>query len=90
MNKGKVNKFRGLRADRFKQVMKEHGATVDDIFEEVKRTEGGSLFSDDIERLVNGECSRETKWFTVGDIYAICSAVNVSADYLLGLSDKVN
>lgn len=78
---------RKFRADRFREVMDAHGATVDDIVEIAKRatTSGFYLNADNYRKIASGEI-----YPGIAALIYICEAVNVSADYLLGLSEKVN
>ena len=83
-----MEEYKGFRADRLKKAMEENGATVDDIakslYEEFGLTEMDFAYA----------CAEK---YTYADNYnipaqeliAVCKAVNVSADYLLGLSDEM-
>ena len=83
-----MKEFKGFRTDRLKKAMEENGATVKDIakslYPEVDFIEM-TFACDYVKELINkDDCSVPTS-----EIIAVCKAVNVSADYLLGLSDEM-
>ncbi len=80
-----MKEFKGFRADRLRKAMKENGATIKDIKKEMEKNFNISHILDShIENVVAGKDIPLN-----GDIFVICKVVNVSADYLLGLSDEM-
>ena len=82
-----MKEFTGFRGDRLREAMKENGASLNDIAEVLKHIKGLLWGQDEKHHLfgvVNGGV-----YPTNVEIFAICKAVNVSADYLLGLSDEM-
>lgn len=82
-----MSEFKGFRADRLREAMKENGADFEDICEEMKKN--FYLLWDEsdicyIRRIISGESL--PGYF---EFYSICKAVGCSADYLLGLKDEM-
>ncbi len=82
-----MGKYKGFRADRLKEAMKENGATFEYICE-VMRKEFYLLWDESeknyIRKIVNGEIPPR-----IVELFTICGAVGCSADYLLGLKDEM-
>ena len=78
--------YKGFRADRLRKAMKENGATVEDIAgaEDEEETLLNDLYFQRFYELVDG-----IGFPSISELYKICKYVNVSADYLLGLSDDM-
>ena len=80
--------IKGFRADMLKKAMKENEATIEDIAkslqEEFGCTDMEFAYACAETYTYADNCNIPTL-----DLYAICKAVNVSADYLLGLSDEM-
>ena len=79
--------YEGFRADRLKKAMTENEAAFEDMCEEMRKDL--DLFWEEsdreyLRRIINGKAIPG-----LFDIFTICKAVNVSADYLLGLSDEM-
>lgn len=87
--------FRGFRVDRLREAMKENGATFEDIVKSLCKAFELTDMDFARECAKNLMCSDNydisTGGFSVvcNDLYSICRVVNVSADYLLGLSDEM-
>lgn len=82
-----MSEFKGFRADRLREAMKENGAAFEDICEGMKKYFYLLWNESDVSYLrgiMNGN-------FTPGvfEIFAICNTVGCSADYLLGLKDEM-
>lgn len=84
-----LNVSKGIfRADRLREVMDAHGATVDDIAEVAKKyTTYNRYHNPEAYRRIAAGVKLYPNIF---ELAYICEAVNVSADYLLGLSERVN
>ena len=79
--------YRGFRADRLKEAMKENGATFEDICEGMRRDFYLLWVESDINyirRIVNGKTPPG-----IAELFTICEVVGCSADYLLGLKDEM-
>ncbi len=82
-----MSEFKGFRADRLREVMKENGATFEDICEEMKKdfyllwVESEKNY---LRKIVNGEIPPR-----IIEVFTICKVVGCSADYLLGLKDEM-
>ncbi len=83
-----MEKYKGFRADRLREAMKENGATVDDIANALYE-EFGLQEMDFAYMCAKGLVHKDDYNIPAGELIAICKAVNVSADYLLGLSDEM-
>lgn len=83
-----MKEYTGFRADRLREAMKENGAAIEDIAkslqEEFGYTDMEFAYACAETYTYADNCNIPTL-----DLYAICKAVNVSADYLLGLSDEM-
>ena len=84
-----MEEYKGFRADRLKKAMKENGAAVEDIAKSLYEVFGLT------EMDFACECAETLIYsnghdISAGELYAACKAANVSADYLLGLSDEIN
>ncbi len=84
-----MKEFKGFRVDRLRKAMNENGSTVEDIakslFEEADLIIEKNFAYGYAENLIHGEIYD----ISGSEFYAVCKAVNVSADYLLGLSDEM-
>ena len=79
--------YRGFRADRLKEAMKENGATFEDICEGMRRDFYLLWVGSDINYIrgiINGKALPG-----ILELYSICKTVGCSADYLLGLKDEM-
>ena len=82
-----MSEFKGFMADRLKRAMAENGADIEDICEEMKKDFYLLWEESDrnyIRRIINGKSLPG-----IFELFTICKAVNVSADYLLGISDEM-
>ena len=80
-----MKEYTGFRADRLREAMKENGATIEDILKELEKIYG-ALWQENY-HIRNVIAGKDVPLNV--DVFAICKAVNVSADYLLGLSDEM-
>ena len=83
-----MEEYKGFRADRLKKAMEENGATVEDIAKSLYEVFGLT------EMDFACECAETLIYsnghdISAGELYAACKAVNVSSDYILGLSDEM-
>ena len=72
-----MKEFKGFRADRLREAMKENGATIEDIAVKLHEIDK-YLGYKETEGLINGCLTPKD----INHLVAICKAVNVSADYL--------
>ena len=83
-----MSEFKGFRTDRLKKAMTENEVTIEDIAKSFY--EVFELTDMDFAR----GCAKSLMYsdnynIPAGELYSVCKAVNVSADYLLGLSDEM-
>ncbi len=79
-----MEEYKGFRADRLKKAMEENGVTAEDIANTIAQ----------VDRHIGIECVKDivterNPYVSLYILCLICKAVNVSADYLLGLSDEM-
>ena len=83
-----MSEFKGFRADRLKKAMTENEVTVEDKAKSLYKV---FEFTD---MDFASDCAKSLMYsdnynIPIGVLYSACKAVNVSADYLLGLSDEM-
>ena len=83
-----MKEYTGFRADRLKKAMKENGATIEDIAKSL-REEFGNIRLDFAYMCEEWLIRKDDYNIPARELIAVCKAVNVSADYLLGLSDEM-
>lgn len=83
-----MKEYKGFRADRLREVMEKHEATLNDIADGLSKLK--SIYPRDIDiksyvnKIING--SWEPGYNT---LLVICEVCNCTSDYLLGLSDEI-
>ena len=82
-----MEEIKGFRADRLRKAMEENEATIADIVKEMLGEQEGYLSKMYSHRFRN--IMDDLGFPSIIELRAICKAVNVSADYLLGLSDEM-
>ncbi len=83
-----MEEYKGFRADRLKKAMEENGATVEDIAKSLYEV-FGLVEMDFACECAKALINKEDYNIPAGELYAACKAANVSADYILGLSDEM-
>ena len=73
-----------FKADRLKEVMKEHEVEYKEIFEKFEKGCDKYYTSARLNGIIEGRTEP-----TIGELVTICNVCNCSADYLLGLSDEI-